>query len=233
MRGGGRADRPGQHRPVDARRGAPASRARSATRLRQGGGRRRRQGHKAVRAAAELEAAYASARREGAGATSATTASISSSTWTSRATSRSRCFADAARQRHPPRRARLHDPAPAPEDHRGDALARRLARAARPHRRDRRRCRPRGRLRRCRDGGGAAGGRRLVLLPRDEHAPAGGAHGHRDGDRPRPGARADLGRRRPAAGVGPGRRAPLRPRHPVPHQRRGCGGGFRPDARAG
>ena len=44
---------------------------------------------------------------------------------------------------------------------------------------------------------------------------------HRDGDRARPGARADLDRRRPAAGLGAGRRAPLRPRHPVPHQRRG------------
>ena len=35
------------------------------------------------------------------------------------------------RQRHPPRRARLHDPAPAPEARRGDALARRRRRAAR------------------------------------------------------------------------------------------------------
>ena len=40
-----------------------------------------------------------------------------------------------ARQRHPPRRARLHDPAPPPEAHRGDALTGRGRRAPRSHRR--------------------------------------------------------------------------------------------------
>ena len=51
-----------------------------------------------------------------------------------------------ARQRHPPRRARLHDPAPPPEARRGDALAGRRRRAARAHRPDRGRRRPRRRL---------------------------------------------------------------------------------------
>ena len=40
---------------------------------------------------------------------------------------------------------------------------------------------------------------RLVLLPRDEHAPAGRASDHRDGDRRRPGAVADPHRARRAA----------------------------------
>ena len=40
---------------------------------------------------------------------------------------------------------------------------------------------------------------RIVLLPRDEHAPAGRASGHRDGDRPRSRALADPHRARRAA----------------------------------
>ncbi len=46
-----------------------------------------------------------------------------------------------ARHRALPRRARLHDPAAAPEARRGDAVARRRCRAAREDRRDRRQCR--------------------------------------------------------------------------------------------
>ena len=48
-----------------------------------------------------------------------------------------------ARQRDPPRRAGLHDPAPPPEARRGDALARRRRRARFPDRADRGRRRPR------------------------------------------------------------------------------------------
>ena len=87
-----------------------------------------------------------------------------------------------ARQRHPPRRARLHDPAAPPEARRGDAVAGGRRRAARADRRDRRRRRARGRLslapgrsRAC-----SIAGRRL-LLPGDEHAHPGRAHGHRAG----------------------------------------------------
>ena len=128
------------------------------------------------------------------------------------------------RQRHPPRRARLHHPAPAPEDRRGDALAGRLARAARAHRRDRRRRGAGGRLRRRRHGRGPARRRRLLVLPRDEHAPAGRAHGHRDGDRASTWCASRSGSR--PGGRSAGRRIEVRlvrPRDPVPHQRRGRG----------
>ena len=61
-----------------------------------------------------------------------------------------------ARERHPPRRARLHDPAPPPEARRGDAVAGGRRRAARAHRRDRRRRRARRGLSLRRDDRGAA-----------------------------------------------------------------------------
>ena len=103
------------------------------------------------------------------------------------------------RERHPPRRARLHDPAPPPEARRGDAVARRrrpscatgsaqiavdAARAAgyRSAGHDRR----------------AALSRRRLLLHGDEHAHPGRAHGHRARDRPRPDPRAGA-RSRPAS----------------------------------
>ena len=89
------------------------------------------------------------------------------------------------RQRHPPRRARLLDPAPPPEGPRGDAVARRRRRrsasGSTPHA-----------LRLA----GAVGYRsagtceflldrpRRGLLPRDEHAPPGRAPGDRARDRP-------------------------------------------------
>ncbi len=82
-------------------------------------------------------------------------------------------------------------------------------------------------------GRGPAGRRRVVVLPRDEHAPPGRAHDHRDGDRARPRARAGLDRLRAAARLDAGRRAPVRPRDPVPHQRRGRRGRVRADAGPG
>ena len=66
------------------------------------------------------------------------------------------------RQRDPPRRARLHDPAPPPEAGRGDALAGCHARAARADRRDRRRRRARRRLPLRRDDRGPALARRAT-----------------------------------------------------------------------
>ena len=69
---------------------------------------------------------------------------------------------------------------------------------------------------------------RPVRLHRDEHAPAGGASGHRDGLRHRPGARADPHRRRCGARLWAGRHPILRPRHRVPHHRRGSRRRFMP-----
>ena len=64
--------------------------------------------------------------------------------------------------------------------------------------------------------------RRLVLLPRDEHAPAGRASDHRDGDRRRSGAVADPHRARRAARSRSGGAAqPEGARHRVPHLRGG------------
>ncbi len=108
-------------------------------------------------------------------------------------------LADGARQRRPPRRARLLDPAPPPEADRGVAGAAGRRRAARADRQDRRRRRARRRLpRRGHDRGPAVRGRR-VLLPGDEHARAGRALRDRGGHRRRHRARADPDRRRRAA----------------------------------
>ena len=106
-------------------------------------------------------------------------------------------LADDARHDLDGRRARVLDPAPAPEDHRGSAVAARAAAAryARPT------------VRGGQGGGGRdrlpqRGDRRVpgrrgwpVLLPGDEHPAAGRAPGHRVHDRPRPGraAAADRG----------------------------------------
>ena len=68
----------------------------------------------------------------------------------------------------------------------------------------------------------ARAGRRL-LLPRDEHAAAGRAPGHRGGHRARPRAPAARGGRGPPAPAGPGRRRAQRSRARVPPLRRGPG----------
>ncbi len=117
-----------------------------------------------------------------------------------------------ARQRRPSRRARVLAAAPPPEGDRGGALARRRAAAARAHGRRglrsrsglRLRGRGHGRVhrpRRCR----ARRGRGRLLLPRDEHASAGRAPGHRDGLGRRPGRAAAARRGRRAACLRAGR----------------------------
>ena len=100
----------------------------------------------------------------------------------------------------PVRRARVLDPAAAPEGRRGVAvdcpstpqLRRRMAGAAAA-------VAARRRLHQRRHDRVPARRGRLVLLPRDEHAAAGRASGHRDGDQPRSGALADPHRARRAA----------------------------------
>src|SRR5664280_2444161 len=65
---------------------------------------------------------------------------------------------------------------------------------------------------------------RRVLLPRDEHPPAGRASGDRVGDRSRPGRMAAAGGLGRAARIRPGRRPPGRARHRDPDQRGEPGG---------
>ena len=102
------------------------------------------------------------------------------------------------RQRDPPRRARLLDPAPPPEADRGGARPARRRGDARADRQDRHRRRRGRRLPRRRHRRGHAGRRRL-LLPRDEHARPGRALRDRDGHRHRHRPRAGPDRRRRAA----------------------------------
>ena len=92
-----------------------------------------------------------------------------------------------------------------------------------PHGRGRRRGRPHRRLRRRRHRRVPARPRRHVLVPRDEHPPAGRAPGDRGDHRARPRrAPAARGRGRPAAAGGAGA-ATRRPRHRGPPHRRGPG----------
>ena len=126
-----------------------------------------------------------------------------------------------ARKRPLPRRARLHDPAPAPEARRGDAVAGSRPGAARADRRDRGERRARGRVPLRRDDRRAADGRRRLLLHGDEHAHPGRAHGHGARHRPRPRARADPDRAGGAALAATGGRRAARARDRVPDQRRG------------
>ena len=118
-----------------------------------------------------------------------------------------------ARPCHPSGRARLLGAAPAPEGAGGGALTRRRCRAARAHGCRRRRGRESHRLHQRRHGRVPAGAGRRLLLPGDEHAPAGRAPGHRARHRPRPGRAADPHRRRRAAVDRAGRRALRRSRH--------------------
>ena len=101
-----------------------------------------------------------------------------------------------ARQRHPPRRARLQRSAPASEDHRGGPVTgdgcrqpRAAARPRHPQRRGRR-------IRGCRDPRVPARRGRQLLLHRDQLPDPGRAPGDRDADRRRPDRGADPRRRR-------------------------------------
>ncbi len=133
------------------------------------------------------------------------------------------------RRGDPPRRARLHDPATAPEAGRGDAVAGGRRGAPRPDRDDRGGRRPRLRLPLGGDGRGPARPGRLLLLHGDEHPDPGRAHGDRAGDGPRSRPRADLGRGRRAAIAASGGRPHPGPRDRVPDQRRGPGAGVPAD----
>ena len=119
-----------------------------------------------------------------------------------------------ARHRPAVRRTRVFNPAAAPEGGRGNTVAGRLAGpAAGPHRgrggRDAER-----RLQQRRHGRVPPERGRLVLLPRSEHAPAGRARHHGDGDGPRSGAVADPDR--PGRAAERARRS-IRDRLLVPH----------------
>ena len=104
-----------------------------------------------------------------------------------------------SRHRAAVRRARVLDSAPSPEGRRREPVARGVAGAAAAHDDGRRVGREGGRLHQRRHDRVPARRGRLVLLPRDEHAPAGRASDHRDGDGRRPGAVADSHRARRAA----------------------------------
>ncbi len=100
------------------------------------------------------------------------------------------------RQRHSSGRARLLGAAPPPEGDRGSALARCQCRPARTHGCGRGRRGPHHRLSRRGHGRVPAGRRRRLLLPRDEHPPAGRASGDRGDHRPRSRRMAAPGRAR-------------------------------------
>ena len=125
------------------------------------------------------------------------------------------------RQRHPSRRARLLGAAPPSEGDRGSALAGRERRPAQSHGGRRRRRRAHHRLPRRRHGRVPAGGRRRLLLPRDEHAPAGRASGDRGHHRPGPRRLAAEGRGRREAAAHPGAGEVFGPRHRSPPLCRG------------
>ena len=132
-----------------------------------------------------------------------------------------------ARHRRAVRRARVLDPAAAPEGRRGVAVdrARRRRCAARWPTRPRAVARD-GRLHERRHDRVPARRGRPVLLPRDEHAAAGRASGHRDGHGRRSRAVAAPDRARRAADVDRSRAAhAARSRDRVPHLRRGSGSG--------
>ena len=154
-----------------------------------------------VRDADELAEAVAAARREAAARVRRRHRVRRALRRAAPATSRSRSSPTRHGNVVAPRRARVLDPAPPPEDRRGGAVARpstttcatgwaTAAVAAGPGHRLRRRRHRRVPARR------ATGD---VLLPRDEHPPAGRAPGHRGDHRARPRRAAAARRRRRAA----------------------------------
>ena len=189
----------------------------------QGRGRRRRQGHaRRWRSRTSCPARCARPRSEAGSAFGDAAVYLERRLLTS-APHRGAAARRSARHGRAVRRARVLDPAPAPEGDRGEPVAGdRPPRCgagspARPRRS------PAGRLHAtparsssCSTPDG------IVLLPRDEHPAAGRAPGHRDGHRPRPRAVADPDRPRRAPHPRPGGAArAARPRHRVPRLRRG------------
>ena len=166
----------------------------------QGGGRRRRQGHaRRSTTPTTCSAAVATARSE-AGSAFGDTRRLPRAADRAAAAHRDPAARRSPRHRRAVRRARVLDPAAPSEGGRGVAVARGDAgRCARRMAARRGRRRARGRLHQRRHDRVPARRGRLVLLPRDEHAAAGRASGHRDGDRHRPGAVADPDRARRAA----------------------------------
>ena len=135
-----------------------------------------------VRAEDELPDAIAAARREARGAFGDDTLLLERFVGNPRHIE-VQVLADAARQRGPPRRARVQPAAPAPEDRRGGAVAAARRRAC-ARRWAARRSRRRGRRLHRRRHGRVHRRRRpaaRVLLHGDEHPAAGRAPGHRDG----------------------------------------------------
>ena len=106
----------------------------------------------------------------------------------------------------PSRRARMLDPAPQPEGDRGGAVAAARRGDARGHGRAGRRARQGGRLRFRRHGRVRRRAGPQLLLPRDEHAPAGRASGDRTDHRRRSRRGDDPRRRRREAALRAGRR---------------------------
>ena len=126
-----------------------------------------------------------------------------------------------ARIGDPSGRARVLDPAPPPEAHRGVALAGAQREAAAQDGRRRHRRGQGGPVHERRHVRVPDGSGRPVLLHGGEHPPSGRASGHRDGDRHRHREGADPDRRRRAPRLQAGRGHVHRPLDRVPHQRRG------------
>ena len=219
---GARLPAPGRRRRLRRRRRARGLRRRRLSADGQGRVRRRRQGHAA--GAGPRAGAWPPARRRRArrAAPSATAPSTSSAISPGRATSSSRssatatatsctCSSASVRSSGATRRSSRRRPSPALDDAR---------RAAHGRRRGGRRPRRRLRGRRHRRVPGRPGGR--LLLPGDEHPPAGRAPGHRAGHRARTWCCAQI---LVAGGAPlPWRQEDLtaaRPRHRVPRLRRG------------
>ncbi len=129
------------------------------------------------------------------------------------------------RERRAPGGEGLLHPAAPPEAHRGVAVARDDPRASRADGRGGDARREGDRLRQRGNGRVPSGLPGRLSLHGDEHEDPGGASGHRARHRRRSREGADPHRGRRAHSVHAGRRGPARPRHRVPHQRRGPGAG--------
>ena len=189
---------------------------------REGGGRRRRQGHADGRRSGRPRRRRPR-RAIGSGRRLRRRRRVSGAAADAPAPHRSAAARRRARHGAAVRRARVLDSAAPPESGRGDAVDRGHAGAARADDVRGRGGREERRLHQRRHDRVPARRRRPLLLPRDEHAAAGRAPDHRDGDRRRSG-RAGRSASRAASGSTsiPARLLDAeRPRHRVPHLRRG------------